>query len=127
MEFGTLISRSILANVFRSLDLKTLEIAAKANILWNTPGIALDAQDFRNIYDAKHYLCRQECKMIKNATINEQASFQASGVPCHAFIGSLMRQIAARSIVGVENVVAKAQKDFCKRFEQNKHYFIKLK
>ncbi|XP_043280076.1 uncharacterized protein [Venturia canescens] len=106
---------SILSNVFRQFDARTSESAAKANILWNSPGIALDAADFPHIRQAKHYLCKHECKLIKNATINQAASFQAAGVHCHAFIGCLMRQMASLSTFGIDVIVRTARKDFCQR------------
>ena len=107
----------MLSYIYHKLDVRTLEIAGKAHLLWNIPGVGLDPPNFRRLHRLQTYLSRKEFETGKVATITMDGRLQASGVTCQAFIGCLINEIAKCDAINDPNVVQKSRDSFCQRFQ----------
>lgn len=58
--FQRFLCSSKLSKVAKQLDDEVLEIAAKAQLLWSVPGIALKPSMFCNLDSMKNFLCKSE-------------------------------------------------------------------
>ncbi|XP_046606802.1 uncharacterized protein LOC124298620 [Neodiprion virginianus] len=119
VPIGRLFNGSRLANVCNHLSKEMLEMAARAYVLWNFPGVALDPEFSPNLESLKEYLCRDDgglnaCAAKDSvAAIEPNGDVQAASVPCQAFIGYLIRQIAAKGSPDQRRVMQKAINNFC--------------
>lgn len=50
--------RSVLVNAYDYLSSEMLELAARAHVLWNFPGVALDPMIQTDLASLKKYLCK---------------------------------------------------------------------
>ncbi|XP_046754068.1 uncharacterized protein LOC124416782 [Diprion similis] len=121
VPIGRFFNGSRLANVCNHLSKEMLEMAARAYMLWNFPGVALDPAFSPNLDSLKEYLCRDDggrntCAAKDSvAAIELNGDVQAASVPCQAFIGDLIRQIAAKGSPDQRRVMQKAINNFCPR------------
>ncbi|CAK9834039.1 hypothetical protein ANTRET_LOCUS10630 [Anthophora retusa] len=87
---------SKLSKIAKMLDDKLLEMAAKAQLLWNVPGVALRPNMFCSLDAMKVFLCnkKDQCLSDKMATIVPENDIQLTGVPCQAFMGFIVQEIS---------------------------------
>ncbi|XP_076161605.1 uncharacterized protein LOC143143792 isoform X1 [Ptiloglossa arizonensis] len=108
---------SKLFHVARHLKDEVLEMAAKAQLLWTTPGIALKPRMFCALDSMKQFLCnrkKDECLPDKLATIEPGNDVQLTGVPCQAFMGFLVQEIS-RGDINRKYTLMEAVQKFCPR------------
>ncbi|KOC69365.1 hypothetical protein WH47_09323, partial [Habropoda laboriosa] len=87
---------SKLSKIAKILDEKVLEMAARAQLLWSVPGVALRPNMFCTLDTVKSFLCnnRDECLPDKMATVEPENDIQLTGVPCQAFMGFIVHEIS---------------------------------
>ena len=111
---------SKLSKIVRELNDETLEIAAKSQLLWSVPGIAIQPNMFCNLDSLKEFLCnrkkenQEECLPDKLATIEPDNDIQITGVPCQAFMGFLLQEISKKYQNG-KFTLREALKKYCPR------------
>ncbi|XP_017762865.1 PREDICTED: uncharacterized protein LOC108552722 [Eufriesea mexicana] len=107
---------SKLSKVAKQLDDEVLEIAAKAQLLWSVPGIALKPSMFCNLDSMKNFLCnsKDKCLPDKLATIEPENDIQLTGVPCQAFMGFVVQEISRNSYNG-KYTLREAVERYCPR------------
>ncbi|XP_048508876.1 uncharacterized protein LOC105685332 isoform X2 [Athalia rosae] len=110
---------SRLAGISDQLNEKILEMAARAYVLWNYPGVALDPALYHSLKYLKGYLCENDeengCVKDTTAAVEFNGDIQASAVPCQAFMDYLIRQIAMEKFPDQEAILNKAIAHFCPR------------
>lgn len=89
---------SKLSRIVSDLNDEALEIAAKSQLLWSVPGIALRPDMFCNLDSVKEYFCTNKDKCLPDtlATIEPDNDIQITGVPCQAFMGFLLQDISKK-------------------------------
>ncbi|XP_043522009.1 uncharacterized protein LOC122534963 isoform X1 [Frieseomelitta varia] len=108
---------SKLSKVAKQLDDEVLEIAAKAQLLWSVPGVALKPNMFCNLDSVKSFLCNSnenECLPDKLATIEPENDIQVTGVPCQAFMGFVVQEISRNKHNG-KYTLKEALETYCPR------------
>ncbi|XP_076234223.1 uncharacterized protein LOC143179085 isoform X2 [Calliopsis andreniformis] len=87
---------SKLSTIAKVLNDEVLEMAAKAQLLWSVPGVALRPNTYCVLDSMQRFLCKNkdECIPDKLATIELENDIQATGVPCQAFMGFIMQEIS---------------------------------
>ncbi|XP_012271704.1 uncharacterized protein LOC105695049 [Orussus abietinus] len=127
---------SKLSDSWRNMSLEDLETAARAHVLWNSPGIALDPGMYFGLKHARRFLCdvdpssvspvvqgdprgAEDCKPDKRATIGLGGDLQATGVPCQAFLGFLIGEMSkTRSASEKPYTLKQAAEEFCSKMER---------
>ncbi|CAL7934926.1 unnamed protein product [Xylocopa violacea] len=107
---------SKLSRVARKLDDEVLEIAAKAQLLWSVPGIALKPDMFCSLDTMRNFLCsnKNECLPDKLATIEPENDIQLTEVPCQAFMGFVVQEISRNHHNG-KYTLREAVEKYCPR------------
>ncbi|XP_043479311.1 uncharacterized protein LOC122509368 isoform X2 [Leptopilina heterotoma] len=108
---------SILQNVYKTLNNELIEMAARANILWNYPGIALNPKMFNSIDNVEKYFCKSEkmCKLDQDFITEMRGDLQASTVSCHAFAEFFMKEIIKNPLSTQFHVLQNVLNNFCPR------------
>ncbi|XP_035741086.1 uncharacterized protein LOC118449953 isoform X1 [Vespa mandarinia] len=105
-----------LSKVAGNLNNKILKIATEAYFIWNSSGIALDPKLYCNLKYISQVMCKKEnekCVFDGLATIDPQNDIQAAGVPCQAFIGYFINDIAKNESIRKEGALFKSINKFC--------------
>ncbi|XP_006611019.1 uncharacterized protein LOC122711267 isoform X1 [Apis laboriosa] len=108
---------SKLSKVAKKLGDEVLEIAAKAQLLWSVPGVALKPNMFCSLDFVKSFLCnnnKEECLPDKLATIEPENDIQLTGVPCQAFMGFVVQEISKNHHNG-KHTLREAVEKYCPR------------
>ncbi|XP_031832710.1 uncharacterized protein LOC116427017 isoform X2 [Nomia melanderi] len=108
---------SKLSRIARGLKDDILEMAAKAQLLWSVPGIALKPSMYCALDTVKRFLCNRNedrCLPDKLATIEPENDIQATGVPCQAFMGFLVQEISRSDFHG-NYTLREAIRKYCSR------------
>lgn len=120
-SIGAFFAGSKLAGIADSLDDGTLETAAKAQLLWTAPGIALDPSMHCSLKSVERFLSstyagggRGNRVGSSLATIEPTRNIQTTGVACQAFLGFLIDEIW-RNGVNRSLTFAQAADKYCSR------------
>ncbi|XP_033335917.1 uncharacterized protein LOC117226058 isoform X2 [Megalopta genalis] len=117
LSVGRFFKGSKLSRVAKSLDDDVLELAAKAQLLWSVPGIAVKPSMFCALDTVKRFLCNGEkdrCVPDQLATIEPDNDIQATAVPCQAFMGFLVQEISKTKFDG-KFTINEALRKYCPR------------
>ncbi|XP_015590657.1 uncharacterized protein LOC107265575 isoform X2 [Cephus cinctus] len=109
---------SRLDKIYRQLDDRGIEFAARTHILWNFPGIALEPVLYSSLTHVRQFLyenCKDKCKSGQIATIEPNGDLLATGITCQAFIGVLMEEILKSRTSVRQNTLREAISKFCPR------------
>ncbi|XP_053982097.1 uncharacterized protein LOC128878162 isoform X2 [Hylaeus volcanicus] len=107
-----------LSHAVKGLNDEILEMAAKAQLLWTVPGIALKPNMFCALDSMKQFICKDKdlCQPDTLATIELENDIQLTGVPCQAFMGFLVREISKRDFTGTYTLTEAVRK-YCPRMD----------
>ncbi|XP_011138863.2 uncharacterized protein LOC105182833 isoform X2 [Harpegnathos saltator] len=94
-----LFSRSKLSNIAGGFSNELLLLAAKAYLLWNSPGIAMHPSAYCNLATINRPLCNregvQDCVTPNiSVAIDLTLDLQATEVHCQAFLGFLLQELS---------------------------------
>ncbi|XP_076624193.1 uncharacterized protein LOC143343303 isoform X1 [Colletes latitarsis] len=106
-----------LSHIAKHLNNEVLEMAAKAQLLWTVPGIALKPEMYCALDTMKRFLCnrnKDECLLDTLATIELETDIQLTGVPCQAFMGFLVQEISRNDFNGGYTLM-EAVRTYCPR------------
>ncbi|XP_014233973.1 uncharacterized protein LOC106657142 [Trichogramma pretiosum] len=84
--------RSSLRKRVWQLTRDQLELAAKYQIIWNSPGISLEPSAAWQLDNLDHLINKIDCE--PDASIQLDSDLQASSASCQSFVGLVMNQIA---------------------------------
>ncbi|XP_029173340.1 uncharacterized protein LOC114942193 isoform X1 [Nylanderia fulva] len=113
-------SKSNLSNIAKSLSNGLLLMAARAYLLWNSPGVAMHPSAYCNLSSINKFRWSKEEKRNytpnKLFTIDPTIDLQATGIQCQAFLGFLLQEISknATQIYNLKDVLHK----FCPRIDK---------
>lgn len=109
LSIEELFERSKLSEIAGRLDDGTLETAAKAELLWNAPGIALNPDSYCSLRFLERFADR-------DAAVEPTRDIQVAGVACQAFFGFLIDEIWKNGLndqTGPWNDVERALRKYC--------------
>ncbi|XP_070154562.1 uncharacterized protein [Polyergus mexicanus] len=113
-------SKSKLLNIAKSLNNGLLLMAARAYLLWNSPGIAMHPSAYCNLSGINKFRWtkgeKRDYTPNKLITIDPTIDLQATEVQCQVFLGFLLQEISknATQIYNLKDVLRK----FCPRIEK---------
>ncbi|XP_014480842.1 PREDICTED: uncharacterized protein LOC106747636 [Dinoponera quadriceps] len=90
-------NRSKLSNIARDMSNELLLLAAKAYLLWNSPGIAMHPSAYCNLATINESLCtgeKRNCAHNISTAIDLTLDLQATEVHCQAFLGFLLQELS---------------------------------
>lgn len=70
-----LFKNSMLAKRYKTLDIQTLENAARAQLLWTYPGVVLDPKVPSQLKDLQQYICRYFFLTIKQFAVSDSVTY----------------------------------------------------
>ncbi|XP_029670918.1 uncharacterized protein LOC115240088 [Formica exsecta] len=113
-------SKSKLLNIAKSLNNGLLLMAARAYLLWNSPGVAMHPSAYCNLSSINKFRWtkgeKRDYTPNKLITIDPTIDLQATEVQCQAFLGFLLQEISknATQIYNLKDALRK----FCPRIEK---------